>query len=213
MLPVTPEGRMRRTHPPTGGAGLDPREDFLVAGWVTGTEAQMHWAGKATDSDADTCFWDLVPCTWSPADSAPVPQGPEGRDGEGRCSPRPLPLSSWPQPCGQPRLMPGSPLSALVHLPILTGWGMGAEEDAVPAGVPLTAVWTAVTLGLGWSSSASGAWSKATSRQPLRGWKVLKVGGGALLVPVRAKRTAGVSRVGTASPRGSRAPTPSPAGL
>lgn len=121
-----------------------------------------------------------------------------------------------PSPVGSPGSSLVSPLLVLVHLPILTGGGMGAKEDAVPAGVPLTAVWTAVTLGFGWSSSAFGAWSKATSRQPLRGnsmgWKVLKVGGGALLVPVRAKRTAGVSRGGTASPPGSRAP-PTPAGL
>lgn len=125
-------------------------------------------------------------------------------------------LPPCPSPAGGPRSSLVSLCSALVHLLILTGGGMGAEEDAVPAGVPLTAAWTAVTLGLGWASSAFGAWSKTTSRQPLRvnsmGWKVLKVGGGALLVPVRAKRTAGVSRGGTASPPGSWAP-PSPAGL
>ena len=68
----------------------------------------------------------------------------------------------------------------------------------MPAGFPLTAVWTAGTLGLGWASSAFrawilGPWSKPRSWQLLRGssrgWKVLKVGAGALPLPVSTKRS------------------------
>lgn len=75
---------------------------------------------------------------------------------------------------------------------------------------PLTVASTAGVLGPGWASSAFGAWSlgpgsKLEPGQLLlvksKGWKVLKVGAGALRLPVGAQRPAGASQWGAASPR------------
>lgn len=68
---------------------------------------------------------------------------------------------------------------------------------------PLTTVSTAGALGPSWASAAFGAWglgpgSKLRPGQLLlvrsEGWKVLKVGAGALQLPVGAKRPAGASQ-------------------
>lgn len=99
-----------------------------------------------------------------------------------------LPLYPWP--CRQPQLIPAL---AFVYLQVLKLGEWEPRRELPPPRFRLTATWTVGALGLGWASSAFGAWSLGPGSEPrpwqLRrfksmGWKVLKVTAGASRLPV-----------------------------
>lgn len=172
------------------GAGGRPRSGGL------GGRGGRSW-GCARREWRPASFRDSCAAPWPPA-----AQGQRSRSGQ---------FGSWPR-------HPPSPFRPSVpgrRWPQATHGRAGSRGGRCMPRFPLTTVPTAGALGPGWASSAFGAWglgpgSELRPGQLLlvksKGWKVLKVGAGALRLPVSAKRPAGASQWGAASPH--RPPQP-----